>query len=314
MEIKEKIIIQAEEEDKGKRLDVLISEILSEATRSYIQKLIDNGHVEIKGKKNSKSGNKLKGNEEIIISIPEDEVLDLTPENIPIEKVYEDRDMVIINKEPNMVVHPAQGNYTGTLVNAVLYHIKDLSTINGVIRPGIVHRLDKDTSGLIIIAKNDDAHNKLTEMFKDKTIEKTYICICKGNFKEKSGRIESLIGRDPKDRKKMAVVDKNGKNAITNYEVIDEVENFSLMRIKIETGRTHQIRVHMKSLNHPIIGDSVYGRAGIATRQMLHSYTLEFKHPITGKELKIKGPIPNDFKDVAKSLKLDISKLGEENE
>lgn len=309
MEIKEKITIQAEEEDKGKRLDVLISEVLSEATRSYIQKLIDNGNVEIVGKKNSKSGNRLKGNEEIVISIPEDEVLDLMPENLPIERVYEDKDMVIINKEPNMVVHPAQGNYSGTLVNAILYHIKDLSTINGVVRPGIVHRLDKDTSGLIIIAKNDEAHNKLTDMFKDKTIEKTYICICKGNFKEKTGRLETLIGRDPKDRKKMAVVNKNGKIAITNFEVIDEVENFSLMKIKIETGRTHQIRVHMKFLNHPIIGDSVYGRPGIADRQMLHSYLLEFKHPITGEKLLIKGPIPKDFQEVAKSLKLNLLKL-----
>jgi 23S rRNA pseudouridine1911/1915/1917 synthase len=309
VEIKEKITIQAEEEDKGKRLDVLISEVLSEATRSYIQKLIDNGNVEIVGKKNSKSGNRLKGNEEIVISIPEDEVLDLMPENLPIERVYEDKDMVIINKEPNMVVHPAQGNYSGTLVNAILYHIKDLSTINGVVRPGIVHRLDKDTSGLIIIAKNDEAHNKLTDMFKDKTIEKTYICICKGNFKEKTGRLETLIGRDPKDRKKMAVVNKNGKIAITNFEVIDEVENFSLMKIKIETGRTHQIRVHMKFLNHPIIGDSVYGRPGIADRQMLHSYLLEFKHPITGEKLLIKGPIPKDFQEVAKSLKLNLLKL-----
>lgn len=313
-EIKERIAVSAQEEDRGKRLDVFLNEILSEATRSYIQKLVDTGNVEIKGKKISKSGNKLKGNEEITISIPEDEVLDLEPEDIPIEKVYEDKDMVIINKSSDMVVHPAQGNYTGTLVNAVLYHIKDLSTINGVVRPGIVHRLDKDTSGLIIIAKNDEAHVKLTQMFKDKTIEKTYICICKGNFKEKTGRVETLIGRDPKERKRMAVVDKNGKIAITNYEVIDESDNFSLVRVKIETGRTHQIRVHMKYLNHPIVGDTLYGKPGIAGRQMLHSYTLEFIHPIGGNEMKILGPIPEDFKETAKNLKLDLSKLGEGDE
>lgn len=312
-EIKEIINVQAGEEDKGKRLDAFVSEVLPEATRSYVQKLIDSGNIEIAGKKNCKSGNKLKGNEEIIVKIPEDEVLDLTPENIPIEIVYEDKDMVIINKGHNMVVHPAQGNYNGTLVNAVLYHIKDLSTINGVVRPGIVHRLDKDTSGLIIIAKNDEAHLRLTEMFKDKTIEKTYICICKGNFREKSGRIENLIGRDPKERKRMAVVDRNGKTAITNYEVIDEVQDFSLVRVRIETGRTHQIRVHMKYMNHPIIGDALYGKPGnIASRQMLHSYILQFKHPVTGADMKVTGPIPEDFMAAVFKLKLDLGKLGEE--
>lgn len=312
-EIKEILNIQAGEEDRGKRLDAFVSEVLPEATRSYVQKLIDSGNIEIAGKKSSKSGNKLKGNEEITIRIPEDEVLDLTPENIPIEIVYEDKDMVIINKGHNMVVHPAQGNYSGTLVNAVLYHVKDLSTINGVIRPGIVHRLDKDTSGLIIVAKNDEAHLKLTDMFKDKTIEKTYICICKGNFKEKSGRIETLIGRDPKERKRMAVVDRNGKTAITNYEVIDEVQDFSLVKVRIETGRTHQIRVHMKYLNHVILGDALYGKTGgPASRQMLHSYILEFRHPVTGKEMRVIGPIPEDFREASAKLKLDLKKLGEE--
>ncbi|MEG2437564.1 MAG: RluA family pseudouridine synthase, partial [Cetobacterium sp.] len=196
----------------------------------------------------------------------------------------------------------------------VLYHIKDLSTINGVIRPGIVHRLDKDTSGLIVVAKNDVAHVKLTEMFKDKTIEKRYLCICKGNFKNIKGRIETLIGRDPKDRKKMAVVTENGKVAITNYEVVDSVDNFSLVEVGIETGRTHQIRVHMKSLNHPILGDSTYGNSdNIAKRQMLHSYYLKFNHPITNEELIIVGDLKEDFKSVAKRLKLDIKKVSRLN-
>lgn len=307
---KEIIEIKVEEKDKGKRLDAFLNEFFEDATRSYIQKLIDNENVVIDNKSKTKSGNKLKGKERIIVKIPEDEVLEVLPENIPIDIVYEDKDMVIINKNPGVIVHPAQGYYTGTLVNAVLYHIKDLSTINGVIRPGIVHRLDKDTSGLIVIAKNDIAHVKLTDMFKDKTIEKRYVCICKGNFKNVGGRIETLIGRDSKDRKKMAVVTENGKIAITNYEVLDSVQGFSLVDVGIETGRTHQIRVHMKSLNHPILGDEVYGSSSdLIKRQMLHSYYLKFNHPITGKEMVVLGELKEDFKDVAKRLKLDINKI-----
>lgn len=307
---KEIIEIKVEEKDKGKRLDAFLNEFFEDATRSYIQKLIDNENVAIDNKSKTKSGNKLKGKERIIVKIPEDEVLEVLPENIPIDIVYEDKDMVIINKDPGVIVHPAQGYYTGTLVNAVLYHIKDLSTINGVIRPGIVHRLDKDTSGLIVIAKNDIAHVKLTDMFKDKTIEKRYVCICKGNFKNIGGRIETLIGRDSKDRKKMAVVTENGKIAITNYEVLDSVQGFSLVDVGIETGRTHQIRVHMKSLNHPILGDEVYGSSSdLIKRQMLHSYYLKFNHPITGKEMVVLGELKEDFKDMAKRLKLDINKI-----
>lgn len=307
---KEIIEIKVEEKDKGKRLDAFLNEFFEDATRSYIQKLIDNENVAIDNKSKTKSGNKLKGKERIIVKIPEDEVLEVLPENIPIDIVYEDKDMVIINKDPGVIVHPAQGYYTGTLVNAVLYHIKDLSTINGVIRPGIVHRLDKDTSGLIVIAKNDITHVKLTDMFKEKTIEKRYVCICKGNFKNTGGRIETLIGRDSKDRKKMAVVTENGKIAITNYEVIDSVQGFCLVDVGIETGRTHQIRVHMKSLNHPILGDEVYGSSSdLIKRQMLHSYYLKFNHPITGEEMVVLGELKEDFKDVAKRLKLDINKI-----
>lgn len=307
---KEIIEIKVEKKDKGKRLDSFLNEFFEDVTRNYIQKLIDSGNVLVGDKSKAKSGNKLKGKEVIIVKIPEDETIEVLPEDIQIDLVYEDKDMVIINKNPGVIVHPAQGYYTGTLVNAVLYHIKDLSTINGIIRPGIVHRLDKDTSGLIVIAKNDTAHVKLTDMFKDKTIEKRYVCICKGNFKNSSGRIETLIGRDPRDRKKMAVVTENGKIAITNYEVLDSVQGFSLVDVKIETGRTHQIRVHMKSLNHPIFGDEIYGSGSeLAKRQMLHSYYLKFNHPITGKEMVILGELKEDFKDVARRLKLDIDKI-----
>lgn len=298
------------EEGRGKRLDAFLEENLEGMTRSYIKKLIDEGDIYIEGKKKVKSGSKLKEKDEVVVRIPEDEILNIEAENLPIDIVFEDKHMVVINKEPNMVVHPAPGNYTGTLVNAVMYHIKDLSTINGVIRPGIVHRLDKDTSGLIIIAKNDEAHLKLTDMFKEKTIDKTYVCICKGNFKSDEGRIETLIGRNPKDRKKMAIVEKNGKIAISNYRVLDRVDGFSLVEVGIETGRTHQIRVHMKSLNHPILGDEVYGSPSKkAKRQMLHAYKLEFIHPITGEDMKIIGDIPEDFQGVARNLKIDLEKI-----
>lgn len=308
--IKEIITVQANENDKGKRIDSFLNEVIEDATRSYIQKIIDGGYVEITGKKTTKSGNKLKGTETIVVNLPEDETLDLIPEDIPLEIIYEDSDIVIINKAPNMVVHPAHGNYNGTLVNALLYHIKDLSTINGVIRPGIVHRLDKDTSGVIVVAKHDEAHTTLSDMFKEKTLEKTYVCIAKGIFKDKSGRIETLIGRDPRDRKKMAVVTENGKIAISNYEVLDESKNYSLVKVRIETGRTHQIRVHMKSLNHPILGDATYGNStdGI-DRQMLHAYRLKFTHPISKKEMVITAPIPEDFKRALKFAGLDIEKI-----
>lgn len=308
--IKETITVCANENDKGKRLDAFLSEVIEDATRSYIQKIIDNGNVQIKDKKITKSGNKLKGNETVIVNIPEDEILDVIPQDIPLNIIYEDKDIVVINKAPGMVVHPAHGNYTGTLVNALLYHIKDLSTINGVIRPGIVHRLDKDTSGVIVVAKHDEAHTTLSDMFKEKTLEKTYICITKGIFKEKKGRVETLIGRDPKDRKKMAVVNENGKNAISNYDVIDESNNFSLVKVRIETGRTHQIRVHMKYLNHPILGDSTYGSpTKDIDRQMLHAYMLKFTHPITKKEMTVIADIPEDFKKAAKFAGVDISKI-----
>lgn len=310
VKIRETIEIKSEKPDAGKRLDVFVQEYLQDATRTYVQNLIENGHVSLGESKKIKCGSKVKGNENIIINIPEDEALDLEAENIPIDIIYEDTDMAIINKSPNMVVHPAQGNYTGTLVNAVLYHVKDLSGINGIIRPGIVHRLDKDTSGIIVIAKNDVAHLALSEMFKEKTLEKIYLCICKGNFRVKEGRIVNFIGRDPRDRKKMAVVEENGKEAISNYTVLDEVRDFSLVKVRIETGRTHQIRVHMKSLNHPIVGDSVYGNGGdIASRQMLHSYILKFRHPVKKHEMVITAPLPEDFKSAMRRVGLDITKI-----
>ena len=302
---KEEIVLEVMVEDKGKRLDSFVSENIEEITRSYLQTLIDDGNVSVEGKTKIKAGQKLKGNEIIKVCIPEPEELDVVPENISIDIVYDDKYLLLINKSANMVVHPAPGNYTGTLVNAILYNIKDLSSINGVIRPGIVHRLDKDTSGLIVVAKNDDAHVKLVDMFKDKTIKKTYLAIVKGSVSKDEGRIETIIGRNPNDRKKMAVVEKNGKIAISNYKVLDRGLKHTLVQVDIETGRTHQIRVHMKHIGYPIEGDMVYGKGNdYAKRQMLHAYRLVFTHPITGENLDLIGKLPVDFKDSLKKLGL----------
>lgn len=316
---RENISLKSELGDTNKRLDQYLKEQMPDYSRAYIQKMIKNGLVEIKGIKKVKTSYKLKENETIDVNIPENEELEVIAENIPLDIIYQDKDIAIINKTANMVVHPAPGNYNGTLVNAIMYHIKDLSGINGILRPGIVHRLDKNTSGLIIVAKNDLAHKELSEMFKIKTIKKTYIAIVNGKLKKKKGRIETLIGRNPKDRKKMAVVYRNGKNAITNYWVLDEKDDYSLLKVQIETGRTHQIRVHMKHIGHPILGDEVYGKTSkIANRQMLHAYKLEFVHPVTKNKMKLTGDIPEDFKDVLKELGLELKsdenvllKLGE---
>lgn len=306
----EEIILEVSPEDMGKRLDAFVSENIEEITRNYLQTLIEEGHVAIEGKNKVKAGQKLKGNEIIKVIIPEPEELNVEAENIPIDIVYEDKYLLVINKSADMVVHPAPGNYSGTLVNAILYHIKDLSSINGVIRPGIVHRLDKDTSGLIVIAKSDEAHVKLVDSFKDKTIKKTYIAIVKGVIGKEIGRLETLIGRNPNDRKKMAVVEKNGKLAITNYTVLSKGLKHTLVKVDIETGRTHQIRVHMKHLGYPIEGDKVYGKGNdLANRQMLHAYRLSFTHPVTGELINLKGEIPKDFLDIMKKTGLDLENL-----
>lgn len=307
--IKEKFEFEVNSKYAGMRLDKYLSEQIEEATRSYLEKLIDNNYVKINYKVVNKNGRKLKIGEKIEVLIPEEENMNIEPENIRLDVVYENDDFIIVNKNYNMVVHPAYGNYSGTLVNALLYYTNNLSSINGNIRPGIIHRLDKNTSGLILIAKNNYAHAKLAKMFIDKTIHKTYLCIVKGNFSEQnlSGRIENLIARDVKDRKKMTVVKENGKIAISNYKIIQQVEGYSLVEVKIETGRTHQIRVHMKNINHPILGDSVYGNEDkVIKRQMLHAYKLEFLNPLDNKEYTFKGRLLDDFIELAKNLKFNI--------
>lgn len=291
----------------GERIDSFLAKRL-DLTRTRVQELIKSEQVKVNNKK-VKSSYKIEENDEIEVIIPEIEEVEIMPEDIKIDIVFEDKDIAIINKQAGLVVHPAQGHYSGTLVNAILYHIKDLSGINGEIRPGIVHRLDKDTSGLIIIAKNDKAHLELTNMFQNKEIKKTYLAIVKGKLNKKKGRIVTQIGRDRNDRKKMAVLDSltQGKNAITNFRVIDQNERFSLVKVDIETGRTHQIRVHMKYMGYPILGDAVYGRVDSEKRQMLHAYKLEFLHPITKEKMEIIAELPDDFKKALIKNKLNFN-------
>ena len=289
-------IFVVEEEDKGTRLDQYLVKQL-DLTRTRVQNLIKENNIKVNNEK-TKVAYKIEPNDSVRVYIPEVVEKDIEAEYIKLDIVYQDGDIAIINKYSGMVVHPAHGHYSGTLVNAILFQIKDLSGINGEMRPGIVHRLDKDTSGLIIVAKNDKAHTKLTEMFKNKEIKKTYLAIVKGKVSKETGRIETNIGRDEKDRKKMSVSrdEKKGKLAITTYKVIDSNERYSLLDVNIETGRTHQIRVHMKHIGYPILGDIVYGRPdNKIMRQMLHAYKLEFKHPITSEEMVLEAQLPKDF-------------------
>ena len=252
----------------------------------------------------TKASYKLEKGDEVYINIPDAKQVDIIAQDIDIDIVYEDKYLLIVNKKAGMVVHPSKGHEQNTLVNALLYKVGDLSGINGEIRPGIVHRLDKDTSGLIIIAKDDKTHNLLTEIFKNKEIKKIYYAIVKGSMNKQSGTLISNIGRDEKDRKKMSVKKNGGKEAITNYEVIDKNEKYSLVRLNLKTGRTHQIRVHLSHFFFPIIGDSVYGRKDEFPRQMLHAYELSFIHPITKKGINVIGNFHKDFNDALNKTKL----------
>ncbi|MDR1832130.1 MAG: RluA family pseudouridine synthase [Fusobacteriaceae bacterium] len=308
--VKEETQLTAREGDKGKRLDRFLQERLEGHTRSAAEKLIERGAVMVDGIPAAKNGLKLRGTESVTVYLPEATPLSAEAEDIPLDIVYEDGDLAVINKSAGVVVHPAVGNTAGTLVNGVLYHIKDLSGINGVLRPGIVHRLDKDTSGLIIVAKTDRCHVALARMFSEKKIKKTYIAIAKGIFKEKSGTVTTLIGRDPRNRKRMAVVEKNGKPAVTHYRVLDESRNRTLLALGLETGRTHQIRVHMKYLNHPLVGDPLYGNGeDEIKRQMLHAYGLAFSHPVTARPLRFTGAPPADFLDCVGRSGLSAEKI-----
>ena len=292
------------DEEEGDRLDVYLSEQLGDMSRSYIQKIIKDNKVTVNDKV-EKSKYLVKEDDNIKIEIPEPKLLEVAPENIPIDIVYEDDDVLIVNKPQNMVVHPAPGNYTGTLVNAILYHCKDnLSSINGVIRPGIVHRIDKDTSGLLMIAKNNNSHNFLASQLKDHSITREYEFICHGVLKEDKITVNKPIGRNPKDRLKMGIVN-GGKEAITHFKVLKRYNGFTLLEVKIDTGRTHQIRVHMAEIGYPVVGDMVYSNGknpfGIEG-QMLHAKKIEFIHPRTKEKMEIEAPIPSYFKKVLDTL------------
>ncbi|MDN5317827.1 MAG: rRNA synthase, partial [Thermoanaerobacterium sp.] len=279
MNIADKINIIAEKDDVDMRIDSFLASEL-DYTRSYLKKLILNGLVKVNGS-SIKPNYKLKEGDSVDVNIPEAEKIDLMPENIPLDIIYEDDDIIVINKPQGMVVHPAPGNYSGTLVNALLYHCKNLSGINGELRPGIVHRLDKDTSGVMVVAKNDKAHLDLSNQIKERTILKKYIAIVEGVIKDDEGSIEVPIGRDHAERKKMAVTE-DGRYALTLYKVLERYKNNSLIEATIKTGRTHQIRVHMSYIGHPIVGDEVYGykkQRFNLLGQALHSKLLGLVHP-----------------------------------
>ena len=279
---------------------------MPDITRSYLQKLLKDGSVQMNGKP-VKASTKTAVGAVIALTIPEPEEPEILPENIPLDILYEDSDVILINKPKNMVVHPAAGHYTGTLVNALMYHCRgDLSGINGVLRPGIVHRIDKDTTGVLIVCKNDRAHNALAEQLKEHSITRKYRAIVCGNLKEDEGTGDAPLGRHPQDRKKMAIVRSGGKRAVTHYRVLERFGNDTYIECQLETGRTHQIRVHMASLGHPLLGDEIYGRAKSPFKlegQTLHAMVLGFIHPTTGEYMEFEAPLPEYFEKLLEKLR-----------
>ena len=297
--------IKVNEENVGKRIDSFIPMVQEDISRSMVQKLIEQKNIKVNGKE-TKHSYKLKLNDEIEIFVPEAKEINLKAQDIPLNVIYEDNDIIVINKPKGMVVHPANGNPDGTLVNAVMNKCKDsLSGIGGEIRPGIVHRLDKDTSGAIIVAKNDKAHIALSEQLKNHEVKKTYLALVRGIIKENEATINMPIARSKKDRKKMDV-DKDGKEAITHFKVLGRYKNkYTLLQINLETGRTHQIRVHLSHIGYPIIGDEVYSNGKNewnVSGQCLHAWKLEFIHPITGKKISLEAEIPKYLKNIIKEL------------
>ena len=307
IEYNELISLCVDEESSGERADKLLSAVLSDYSRSFTQNLFAENLVFCKGKAISKSF-KVKAGDKLEFTVPEPKMLSLEPEDVELEIMYEDSNLLVVNKPRGMVVHPAPGNYSGTLVNALLHHCKgNLSGINGVIRPGIVHRIDKNTSGLLIVAKNDFAHEKLAAQIKEHSFTRQYRAVVHGNFKELSGTVNAPIGRNPYDRKKMCVIHQNSKDAVSHYEVIDQNEKFAYIKVTLETGRTHQIRVHMAYIGHPVAGDNVYGpKNGVTSLngQCLHAGLIGFKHPRDGRYLEFTADVPEYFKEFLKKQSL----------
>ena len=291
-------------EDAGKRIDIFLNEEL-DLSRSYIKTLIEKNNILVNSNEIKKAGYIVKDKDIIFVSIPEAEILNLEPENIDIDIIYEDDDFAVINKQQGLVVHPAPGSYDHTLVNALLYHLKNLSDINGVVRPGIVHRLDKDTSGLIVVAKNNEAHLDLQEQIATKAAKRFYIALVDGVVKKDEGVINTLIDRSKKDRKMMAVSNDTGRIAITHFKVLERFRNYTLMEYELKTGRTHQIRVHSKFIGHPVVGDPVYGGSNKfnLNGQLLHAFKLELTHPRTKEHMVFNAPLPKYFEDVLNKLR-----------
>ena len=292
-------------EFEAMRLDQFISSELEDLSRNYIQKLIGEGHITVNGSVNTVKKYLIKPDDVVEVQIPDPQVLEITPEDIPLDIVYEDDDVIVVNKPQGMVVHPAPGNYTGTLVNALMFISERLSTINGVIRPGIVHRIDKDTSGLLMVAKNDKSHEWLAHQLKEKTTLREYVAIVNGVINKDSGSVDAPIGRHPQDRKKMAIIS-SGRNAVTHFEVIERFKYHTFVKLQLETGRTHQIRVHLASLGHPVLGDPVYGQKNERVKhdgQALHAKKIGFIHPTTLELMTFDSEIPPYFEDLLRKCR-----------
>lgn len=288
-------------DDADVRIDKYLSAACNDLSRSYIQKIITNGGVLLNGEV-PKTKTIVNEDDVIEITVPESVIPEIAPEDIPLDILYEDSDVIVVNKPKGIVVHPAAGHYTGTLVNALLYHCKDLSGINGVMRPGIVHRIDMNTTGSLIICKNDFAHNDIAAQLKEHSIKRRYVAIVDGNIKEDEGTIDAPIGRSQKDRKKMAVVI-NGKNAVTHFKVLKRSAKYTYVECALETGRTHQIRVHMAHIHHPLLGDDVYGKAVKGLEgQTLHARTLGFVQPHTKEYIEVDAPIPEYFEHILQTF------------